>query len=476
MSTKAPNDFGFDRLPPHSIEAEMAVLGSMMIDSECIPRVQAIITREAFYQGDNQIIFDAIMALYRARKGMDPIVVREHLHSNGKLEEIGGTGYLGQVLSSVHSAAHVDHYAGIVRNRYARRQMIRLSNELQRSAYAAMADEDTDVPAIAMQAAGDLVNIGTAATTDGFRSAGDIAFDVVADLGKGKSAREPIGIPDFDQVFGGLPIGGFTMVAARPSMGKSLVALNFALLMAQPRISASGEERPGLVTCVISVEDTAGVVASRLMSRVSEVPNHHISYNALQGNELQKLGDAAASLSGMNIFITDAPLRLSEIEAAIIVAKAKYKADVIIVDYLQLIDDELGIDNENRQITEISRRLKFGFKRAGVVGVACVQLNRANEKDLVPPPPTMKSLRGSGSLEQDADMIIALHGEDYYRRRESGYVLKKRLELHGIKNKGGPQGKVIVFHDNETMLIRNRTAVQIQNDILDQGDPNGDPF
>jgi replicative DNA helicase len=462
-----------DRMPPHSIEAEVSVLGSMLIDVTCIPLVQAQIGADAFYQADHQIIWDAIMGLYRAGKPIDAVTVREQLLVSGRLEEIGGTPYLGQLLHAVPSAAHAEYYAKIVRNKAARRAMIRAGTELVRSAFASMQEEDEEVPALAMKAATGLIAIGTQSVSDGFRAAADLASDVIDDLVAGRSGREPVGIRDFDETFGGLPIGGFTMIAARPSMGKSLVAMNFALQMSRPRIAPSGEERPGLTTCVISVEDTSTVVAGRLLSRESGVANHHISYGALRDGELGRLGQAVTSLSQSSVFITDAPLRLSEVEAAILLAKSKYGAGVVIVDYLQLIDDELGTDNENRQITEISRRLKFAFKKAGVVGIACVQLNRGSEMGEVPPPPTLKNLRGSGSLEQDADVVIALHGQDYYKRREPGYMLTHRLELWGLKNKGGPLGTVTVYHDNQSMLIRNRTQ---QEQHEDEGATSEIPF
>jgi replicative DNA helicase len=439
----------FSQLPPHSIPSEMCVIASMMIDPQAITEVRAIITRDAFYQPDHQILFDTIIRLTDSGRPVDAVLLREELLRTGRLEEIGGSSYLGDVLNSVPSSAHAVHYAGVVREAYIWRQCIQSANDLLRAAYGTHHEDDTAAK-VAMDAAANLSQIGAGGSGERFRHISELVHEVLERISTGQQRAEfiPTGFRDLDASIGGLRRGAFTMVGGRPGMGKS------QFLKAIGQHAASN----GFTVCHITIEEDLGKVASNMLSTMSGVENMKLAFGeGLHEHDYRMINAAQERFARMNYYADDRPTRLSEVVSAVMAAKARYGADVVTVDYLQLINPESkGYANQDRELTQISNGLKMAFKRARVAGCVAAQLNRGNESERIPPAPTMRNLRGSGSLEQDGDVILMLHSTDYYKRI-SGETFTPNHQLQVVigKNKNGPGGTIPLFQDHRNQLLRN---------------------
>ena len=439
----------FSQLPPHSIPSEMCVLASMMIDPQAITEVRAIITRDAFYQPDHQILWDTIVRLTDSGRPVDAVLLREELLRTGRLEEIGGSPYLGQILDSVPSSAHAVHYAGIVREKHLWRQCIQSANDLLRAAYGTH-HEDDSAAKIAMDAAANLSAIGAGGSGERFRHISELVHEVLERIATGQQRAEfiPTGFRDLDASIGGLRRGAFTMVGGRPGMGKS------QFLKAIGQHAASN----GFTVCHITIEEDLEKVASNMLSTLSGVENRKLAFGENLHEEDYRLMNATQEqFARMNFYADDRATRLSEVVAEVMAAKARYGADVVTIDYLQLINPESkGFANQDRELTQISNALKLAFKRTKVAGCVAVQLNRGNENERIPAPPTLRNLRGSGSLEQDGDVILMLHSTDYYRRiGGEQFTPDHQLKVVIGKNKNGPGGTVPIYQDHRNQLLRN---------------------
>lgn len=429
MIDLSPSIAEFDRLPPHSIEAEMCVLASMMLDKDVAERVSRAIDGDDFFQADHQVIFDVLVKMYRKGRAVDALLLREELIRRQLLEEVGGGEYLGQILGTVPSAAHGDHYAQVVRYKAVLRRMIDQANKVQRSCYG---PQDSLSPTdLCRKYADNFALLAAEGTTDCFRRLGDIAMDVIDAKQRNVVRRIPTGLSELDRVAGGLPIGRFTLVGGRPGSGKSLLCKQFML-------NVGGRGEPiGLVT----IEESAEKVAENALSNYASVENNHITYNRLNAQEWTDIIAVTPDLMKLDFWVNDEPTRLGDVEGAVTTAAVKYGCKLVVVDYLQLIDPDTGGDNENREITKISNVLKACAKRLDIALVAACQLNRGNETGSVRKP-TLRDLRGSGTLEQNGDSIFLLHREDYYHYQEQGYVPTHQLEVIVAKNKDGCQGVV----------------------------------
>jgi replicative DNA helicase len=253
-------------------------------------------------------------------------------------------------------------------------------------------------------------------------------------------ARIPTGLHDLDAVIGGLPRGGFTLVGARPGIGKSQICKQFALNLA----------RRGIPVGIVTVEEDRRKIGQNYLSNASGVENNHIAYSTMGPHEWDEVLRAVKGLNELPIYIADEPVKLSDVEASIIVMATQKKCEVVIVDYLQLINPDVSGENENREITLISKCLKMAFKRLNIAGIAACQLNRGNETGGVRHP-TVKDLRGSGSLDQDGDLIMLLHRDDYYEK--DSFKWNKQLLCIVGKNKAGPTGDVPLWFSGKTQTV-----------------------
>jgi replicative DNA helicase len=430
----------FDRLPPQAIDAEMCAIASMMLEKDCIPTVRAIAHRETYYQADHQIVFDVLCQLYDQGAPVDGVILRAELDKRQLLEEIGGTAYLMKILESVPSAAHAAHYAKIVHEKYLLRCAISEANRVLRDAYAPMSGAPTE---LLQDAARRFVELASGSSPTRIVTLGDAVNDLMDAMSSGDVARLKTGLFELDDACGGLPFGKFTLIGGRPGMGKSQLSKQIL------RNVASAGVPCGLVT----IEETEQKVAENCLSAESGVENNRIAFRTAGKEEWDAMFATLPRIGRLPFFINDEPTRLPDIEAAITTLAMKHKCRLVAVDYLQLIEGP-QTDNENFNLTKISKVLKQTFKRLNIASLVSVQLNRGNEAGEVRPP-RLRDLRGSGSLEQDGDLIVLLHRDDYYKRDENDYQPDHKLQAIIAKNKDNKGGIVPLFFDGKTQRVIN---------------------
>lgn len=434
----------FDRLPPHSIEAEMCLLASMMLDKEAIGNVVQLIDRDAFFQADHQVIFDVLLKLYEQNKPIDAVIVREELAKRQLLDEIGGVAYLAQVLNAVPSSAHAVHYAGIVREKYMLRQLIAASNDILRDSYAPHEQADLVVD----KAEKRIFDIAQKRVGGSMVPLENILHEVFETIeNRGQRGLET-GFFDLDDMLNGLQNGEMLIVAARPSMGKTAFAMNLIEGVAADH---------NLPCAVFSLEMSKQQLAQRMLCSRGKIDSHKLRRGMLQAHEYQQLATVVGQLAKAPIWVDDSP-GLTPLELRAKARRLKLQHDIrcIMIDYMQLMDNP-GPESRQQQISEISRGIKAVAREINVPVIALSQLNRASEgRD--GHRPRMSDLRESGSIEQDADVIMLLHREDYYRMSEPDFQPDNIAEVIIAKQRNGPTGTVKLFFDNKSTRFENLAA------------------
>jgi|DewCreStandDraft_4_1066084.scaffolds.fasta_scaffold07310_8 replicative DNA helicase len=435
----------FDRLPPHSLEAEMCLLASMMLDKEVLGQVVQIVDRDCFYQADHQIIFDVLVKLYEQNKAVDAVIVREELAKRGLLEEIGGITYLAQILNSVPSAAHGAHYAGIVREKFLLRQLIAASNDILRDAYAPHEQADLVVD----NAEKRIFKIAERKVGGAMVPLENVLVEVFEMIeNRGQRGLET-GFRDLDDMLNGLQNGEMIIVAARPSMGKTAFAMNMIEGIAAPLHGAQG-----LPCAVFSLEMSKQQLAQRLLCSRGRIDSHKLRRGMLNSQEYRQLANVVGELAKAPIWVDDSP-GLTPLDLRAKARRLKMQHDIrcIMIDYMQLMDNP-GPENRQQQISEISRAIKAVAREINVPVIALSQLNRATEgRD--GHRPRMSDLRESGSIEQDADVVMLLHREDYYKMAEPDFQPDNIAEIIIAKQRNGPTGTVKLLFDNKSTRFEN---------------------
>ncbi len=434
----------FDRLPPHSIEAEQGLLASMMLDKEVIGQAIQLVEREAFFQTDHQIIFDILLKLYEQNKPIDSVIVREELLKRQLLEEIGGTDYLMQIMGMVPSAAHGEHYAGIVREKFLLRQLIAASNDCLREAYAP--HEKADI--IVDRAEHRIFDIAEKRIGGAIQPLETVLHEVYEMIEeKGRRGIET-DFHEIDDMLNGLQNGEMIIVAARPSMGKTAMAMNMVEAVAANH---------RLPCAVFSLEMSKQQLAQRMLCSRAAIDAQKVRKGMLSAQEFQELAAVVVELSKAPIWVDDSPgLTILELRAKARRLKRQHDIKLIMIDYMQLMDNP-GPESRQQQISEISRGIKAVARELNIPVIALSQLNRASEgRD--GHRPRMSDLRESGSIEQDADVIMLLHREDYYRMQEPDFMPDNIAEVIIAKQRNGPTGTVKLTFDNKTTTFRNLAA------------------
>lgn len=452
----------FERLPPHDIDAEKCVLASMMLDRETIPSVRSLLGRDAWFQADHEVIAGVLYDMHDEGKAIDAIILRAELHRRGLLEEVGGNSYLGDILNTVPSSVHVDHYAGIVKESAMWRELIAMCNEAQRAAYAArggkfMEPAATELAKLSARA----VKAAAGGKLAQVHSLTEVAFEVAEQLeaaSKGADRGQFIrtGLWELDGFIGGIRRRGTTLVGAKPGMGKSALIKQILDNIA----------RGGIAVGLITVEEDRYKVAGNRLASESGVANNRIAHAKTSADERRRVATAAANLPP-KFFILDVARKLTEIVAAAHLLATKHRCQAIAVDHVHIIDGEPeGRENREREISRISATLKNTWKELNVAGIEACQLNRGSGSER----PTMANLRDSGSLEADGDVILLLHREDYYRKKQwkpgdAPPDFDEVLEVIVGKNKDGAEGTVKTHFDEATQTVRDL-----------QNEPAEDPF
>jgi len=434
----------FDRLPPHSIEGEMCLLASMMLDREIIGQSIQLIDRESFYQADHQIIFDVLLKLYELNRPIDSVILFEELVKRQLLEEVGGTEYIAQILNSVPSAAHGLHYAGIVREKAMLRALIGASNDILRDSYAPY--EHADV--VLDKAERRIFEIADKKTTGSISSLGEVAHEVYEMLeDKGRRGLES-GFYELDDMLNGMQNGEMLIVAARPSMGKTAFAMNIIEHLAADLQLPCG---------IFSLEMSKQQLAQRLMCSRANIDAQKVRRGMLNASEFQQLAQTVTGLSKAPIWVDDsAGMTPLELRAKARRLKLKHDVKCLMVDYMQLMYNP-GSESRQQEISEISRVVKSVARELNIPVICLSQLNRATEgRD--GHRPRMSDLRESGSIEQDADVVMLLHREDYYRMSEPDFQPDNIAEVIVAKQRNGPTGTIKLTFSNKTTRFENLSA------------------
>ena len=426
------------RAMPESISAEAAVLGSMIIDAQCIGFVIENLDRNAFYRYENQEIFDALVSLFEKNKGVgiDAVLLREELIKRNLLDEIGGVEYIAKILDSVPSSANVEYYSGILKDKMLLRELISVSSKVLDMAF----EQTGEVREVLDEAEREIFAVtdkniernGTAALKDlVVRS-----FELIEQRQGIHVTGLSTGYYELDDLTCGLQNGEMIIVAGRPSMGKTSLALNIA-----EHISL----REKIPVAIFSLEMGRQQLAERFLCSISKIDSQKVRRGLLSDEDYKKLADACAELSEAQLYIDDtSTMTPLEIRAKARRLKGMYNIKCILIDYLQLMHIGSGrVESRQQEITTISRYLKALARELNLPVIVLSQLNRAPEsRESTQHKPRMSDLRESGSIEQDADVIILLHREDYYKRDDENYEPNNTAELIIAKQRNGPTGTV----------------------------------
>lgn len=430
-----------DKLPPHSVEAEMCLLASMMLDKQVAEQVLPLVDGESFYLTDHRIIFDTLRDLVVNDRQIDAIILRDELARRQVLDDIGGTAYLGQVLGTVPSAAHGPEYARIVREKAILRQLISLSNSAIQRAYESIESADTVLDAVSSE----VFKLAERRISNPIQSLGQVAHDVYESIQDKGNRGVETGFWDLDDMLNGLQPGEMLIVAARPSMGKTAFSMNVIQQVAQQMIP----------TAVFSLEMSCQQLAQRMLCSISGVSQDKVRKGQLSNTEYHDLAKTVLQLRKLPVFVDDSPqLTILDFRTKARQLKRKHDIQVIMIDYMQLMDNP-GPESRQQQISEISRGIKAVARELKVPVIALSQLNRASE-NREGHRPRMSDLRESGSIEQDADVVMLLHREDYYHQTEPNYAPTNIAEVIVAKQRNGPTGTVELIFDGRVASFRNK--------------------
>jgi replicative DNA helicase len=419
-----------DRLPPHNIEAEQSVLGSLLIDRDAIIRVASYVRAEDFYIAANGTIYQAILDLYNRREPTDFLTLSDELERKSTLEEVGGLGYLSSLLNIVPTAVHVEYYGRIVERTATLRRLIDAGTSIVGIGYQEGLEAE-DALDSAEQA---LFTVSQRRQTKDFQSISDVLdrfFDQLDYLqqNRGEVVGIPSGYSDLDKLTGGLQRSDLIILAARPSMGKSALALGMAY---------GAAVQHGKKVGFFALEMSAEQLVQRLLSTETGVDSHRLRLGQIDDNEWDRISRAFGRLAEAQIFIDDsANASVMDVRSKARRLQAEQGLDLMIVDYLQLMS---GRRTENRvaEISEISRGLKGLARELNVPVVALSQLSRAVETR-ADHRPMLSDLRESGSIEQDADIVMFIYRDDKY---DENSEKKGIAELIVAKHRNGPVGTV----------------------------------
>lgn len=456
------------RIPPQNLEAEQSVLGSLMLDREGIIKIADIITPDDFYDNRHAEIYRAMLDLYENRSSIDVLTVSNRLEEKNRLEDIGATTYLTTLVNSVPSASHIVHYARIIQRKSTLRKLITASNEINALGFK----EEDQLEVLLDQAEQKLFGVSQKFLKQNFVWVKDILDDTYQRIDelhreKGKLRGFPTGFADLDNLLGGLQKSDLIILAARPSMGKTACALDVARHMAVKHKIPVGVfslemSKDQLVDRLLAAEAGVGLWKMRT-GRLSDHGEH---------NDFVRIGHAMGVLAESPMYIDDsAAANIMEIRTKARRLKAEHDLGLIVVDYLQLM---VGNHQESRvqEVSDISRSLKALARELNVPVLALSQLSRRVEERR-PQIPQLSDLRDSGSIEQDADVVMFIYREEVYRGQDA----KKPniAELLIKKHRNGPTGDVEIFFDHDTASFRNldksqradSAPAQDQNEVIE---------
>lgn len=420
-----------ERIPPHNLEAEQSLLGSILISADAIPLAMEIVKPEDFYREAHRHVYEAIVNLYARGEPADPITTAEELKARGVLEQVGGKPYLHTLVSIVPTAANAKYYAQIVERNGILRSLIKVATKIADLSYQAPEDVETVID----KAESLLFGVSQKRISEKFIHIKDLLTESFEQIEKLYEKRAhvtgvPTGFVELDELTSGLHPSDLIVVAARPSMGKTSLALGIAQNVAL-------EEK--IPVAIFSLEMSRQQLVQRLMCSEARVDAQALRTGNLKEEDWPKLSNAVGRLAEAPIFIDDTPnITIMEVRAKARRLMAKEKLGLIIVDYLQLMQGDSRSENRQQEISEISRALKILGRELNVPVIAVSQLSRAVEQRQ-DKRPLLSDLRESGAIEQDSDLVIFIYRDEYYNRDSED---KGTAEILIGKHRNGPTGVV----------------------------------
>lgn len=432
-----------EKVPPQNPQAEASLIGSLLIDKDALIKVADTVHADDFYVDKNGMIYEAILELFEKRQPIDVVTLSEQLEKQGKLKEIGGASYLTELVNGVPSAAHVVQYAQIVSQKATLRRLIEAASKINNMAY----DETEQLDGLLDNAEKTLFDVSQKHLRQNFISIKDVlaeSFDRLDSLHKDKESLRgiPTGFSGIDNILAGLQKSDLIILAARPSMGKTSLALNIAQHVAT---------KQGVPVGVFSLEMSKEQLIDRLLASEAGIDSWKLRTGNLEDKDFEKINKAMGVLAEAPIYIDDSAMaNVMEMRTKARRLQSEHDLGLIVVDYLQLMSGRGGSDNRVQEISEISRGLKGLAREINVPVIALSQLSRSVEQRS-PKIPQLSDLRESGSIEQDADVVMFIYREDYYDKDSE----KKNIaDILIKKHRNGPTGEVELFFQPEQTLFR----------------------
>jgi len=429
--TDGPTD---DRLPPQDLHAEQSVLGGMLLSKDAIADCVEVLRSADFYRPAHEAIFDAVLGLYGRGEPADAITVSDELSKRGDLQRVGGQAYLHQLIQSVPTAANAGYYGQIVAERAVLRRLVEAGTRIVQLGYA---QGGGDVEDIVNAAQAEVYAVADKRGGEDYHVLGDILEAAVDEIehasgSSGEMTGVPTGFTDFDALTNGLHPGQMIVVAARPAVGKSTWALD---------IARSAAIKHKQATVVFSLEMSRTEITMRLLSAEAGIQLQHMRKGTMRDEDWTRLARTMGEVSDAPLFIDDSPnMSLMEIRAKCRRLKQRNNLRLVIIDYLQLMSSGKRVESRQQEVSEFSRALKLLAKELEVPVIALSQLNRGPEQR-TDKKPQMSDLRESGSIEQDADMVILLHRESLYERESPR---EGEADLIVAKHRNGPTDTIVV--------------------------------
>ncbi len=436
---------------PYNLEAEQSVLGSILLDSSCMEEVIQHLKAESFYLPQHRAIFGAMLSMYTSSQAqIDPVLIADVLAKEGHYDEAGGRDYLLQLANSVPSTANVVNYAKIVKEQFYLRSLIRVAREITEQASSG----EGDASAILDPAEQKIYDIRQGKDTNGPTKVSEIIVNGVYDrLGKltgedkDKYKGIPTGFGTLDKCITGLNRSDFILIGARPAMGKTSFALNLA-----SNVTMKAKKK-----CVFfSLEMTKEQLAERLLASQAGVPSTKLRTGELDDDEWRRLGNAAGQFTDVELYLDDtSTITVPEIKSRI---RRMKDVDLIMIDYLELVKPSTRKENRVQEVSEITRQLKMLAKDLNIPVICCAQLARSTEGRGKNHKPQLSDLRESGSIEQDADIVMFLYREEYYKSEldedKQDEVDENHTELIVAKNRHGATATIEMTFDKEFTRFR----------------------
>ena len=419
------------RIPPHSVEAEQSVLGSILLDKDAMISVSETLIPEDFYKEAHRVIYECMLKLYNNQSEIDLITLADELRDQGYLDDIGGIAYITSLSTIVPTTSNIKYYINIVKEKSISRQLISAANDIINLGY----DSSTKVEDVLENAEKKIFDISQERTTNDFQPINQVLTETLSMLEKLYEEKSDVtglttGFRDLNKKINGLQRSDLLLIAARPAMGKTAFALNLV-----QNAALKGDAS----VAVFSLEMSKEQLVQRMVAAQSSVELKKIKTGTLAANDWPRITDGMAVLSGAKIHIDDTPgIKISELRSKCRKLKIEKGLDLVLIDYLQLMEGEGHNESRQQEIAKISRSLKILAKELDCPVVALSQLSRAPEQR-ADHRPMLSDLRESGSIEQDADIVMFLYRDEYYNpdteRKNIGEVIV-------AKNRHGETGTV----------------------------------